>query len=332
MPRPGAAVAAVDPPPDRPARLAVRELTFRYRERQVLRGVSFDVASGSILGLLGPNGAGKSTLFAILAGLLEPASGRLLVDGVPATTGARSLRARMGVVFQSPSLDAKLTVEENLVLGGQLFAMSRSAARARARELLDAAGLGDRARDPAGKLSGGMRRRLELARALVPRPSILLMDEPTNGLDAAAFRQAWDAVHRLRREEGLTVLLTTHRPDEAEMCDRLAVLSRGRIVAEGTPEELRSRVAGDVITIEADDAAPLAREIALRHGVDTRVVGGAIHLERERGHELVPRLVETFPPGRILSVSVHRPTLADAFLAVTGEDLARDEAPEGDAA
>jgi ABC-2 type transport system ATP-binding protein len=207
--------------------------------------------------------------------------------------------------------------------------MSRTAARARARELLASAGLGDRAREPAGTLSGGLRRRLELARALVPRPSILLMDEPTNGLDAAAFRQTWDAVHRLRREEGLTVLLTTHRPDEAEMCDRLAVLSGGRVVAGGTPEELRSRVAGDVITIEADDPAPLAREITLRHAVAAHAGDGTVHIERERGHELVPRLVEGFPAGRFHSVSVRRPTLADAFLVITGQDLARDEGPGG---
>lgn len=315
-----------------PPRIAVHDLAFRYREREVLRGVSFDVAPASIVGLLGPNGAGKSTLFSILAGLLEPAAGRILVDGGLASAGARALRARMGVVFQSPSLDAKLTVLENLVLGGQLFAMSRRAARERARELLTAAGLMDRAHDPAGKLSGGMWRRLELSRALVPRPSILLMDEPTNGLDAAAFRQTWDEVHRLRREQGLTVLLTTHRPDEAEMCDRLAVLSRGRVVASGTPEELRSRVAGDVITIEADDPAPLALEIAERHGLSAHAIGGAVHIERDRGHELVPRLVEGFPPGRFRSVSVRRPTLADAFLVITGEHLARDEGPEGNGA
>lgn len=306
--------------------LAVRDLAFRYGAREVLRDVSFEVGTGEILGLLGPNGAGKSTLFSILAGLLPPASGRLLVDGVETAPGARSLRARMGVVFQAPSLDAKLTAEENLVLGGQLFGLSRRAARARARELLDAGGLADRARDPAGKLSGGLQRRLELARALVARPSILLMDEPTNGLDAAAFRQTWDAVHRLRREEGLTVLLTTHRPDEAEACDRLAILAEGLVVATGTPEQLRSRVAGDVLTIEADDPEPLAAEIARRFGVAARPGTQSVHVEREHGHELVPRLVEAFPAGRFRSLSVRRPTLADAFLAITGQDLGPDEA------
>jgi ABC-2 type transport system ATP-binding protein len=305
-------------------RLAVHELAFRYREREVLRQVSFQVAPGEILGLLGPNGAGKSTLFSILAGLLAPASGRLLVDGAEIAFGARSLRARMGVVFQSPSLDAKLTAEENLILGGRLFGLGRRVARARSRELLEKGGLLDRAREPAGKLSGGLRRRLELARALVHRPAILLMDEPTSGLDAHAFRQTWAAVHALRRDERITVLLTTHRPDEAEACDRLAVLDAGRVIATGSPEELRSRVAGDVVTVEAEDPRPLAAEIAHRLGLVARSGARSVHIARERGHELVPRLVEAFPAGRIRSVSVRRPTLADAFLAITGQDLEGD--------
>ncbi len=247
-------------------RLAARDVAFRYGEREVLRRVSFDVAPGEVLGLLGPNGAGKSTLFSILAGLLRPSAGAFFLDGAEVEPGARALRARMGVVFQAPSLDARLTAEENLVLGARLFGLGGRASRRRAAALLEATGLAERSRDPAGKLSGGMRRRLELARALVHRPSILLMDEPTNGLDAAAFRQTWQTVHALRREDGLTVLLTTHRPDEAEECDRLAILAAGRVVASGTPEALRARVSGDVLTIDADDPELLAAEIRARFG------------------------------------------------------------------
>jgi ABC-2 type transport system ATP-binding protein len=319
-PEPRGGVPAAAAPP----RLAARDLAFRYGDREVLSGVSFEVAPGEILGLLGPNGAGKSTLFAILTGLLRPAAGALLLDGARLTGDGRALRARTGVVFQSPSLDAKLTAEENLVYGGLLFGLSRKDARARARRLLAAAGMADRARDAAGKLSGGLRRRLELARALVHGPSILLMDEPTTGLDAASFAQAWEAVSALRRDEGLTVVLATHRPDEAERCDRLAVLSGGRVVACETPERLRARVSGDVITVEADDAPALAREITGRFGVLARAEGGEVRIERARGHELVPRLVEGFPAGRFRAVSLRRPTLADAFLAVTGHGLAAD--------
>jgi ABC-2 type transport system ATP-binding protein len=307
--------------PAAPPRLAVRDLAFRYGEREVLRRVSFEVAPGEIVGLLGPNGAGKSTLFSILTGLLRPSSGTMSLDGVEVPPGARALRARLGVVFQAPSLDAKLTALENLTLGGLLFGLGRREARERARELLTAADLAERAGDRAGTLSGGMRRRLELARALVHRPAILLLDEPTTGLDAAAFRQTWQAVQALREREGLTVLLTTHQPDEAEECDRLAVLAHGRVVATGAPDALRARVPGDVVTVEADDPVALAREIRDRLGLEARPGAHGVHVERERGHELVPRLVEAFPAGRFRAVSLRRPTLADAFLALTGEAL-----------
>ena len=310
-------------------RLAAREVSFAYGERQVLTGLSFEVAPGEVFGFLGPNGAGKSTLFAILTGMLAPSSGQLALDGVAIPFGARELRRRTGVVFQEPSLDPKLTVRENLLLGAALFRVPRAEARARAEGLLAAAGLADRAGERAGRLSGGLRRRLELARALVHRPSLLVMDEPTTGLDAAAFRRTWEALLALRRTEGLTLLLTTHRPDEAEQCDRLAVLSGGRVAACETPEVLRSRVAGDVVVVEADDPGPLAREISSRFGVPARPVPRGVLIERREGHELVPRLVEAFPAGRFRSVSVRRPTLADAFLRLTGEAL-DDEAGGGD--
>jgi ABC-2 type transport system ATP-binding protein len=307
-----------------PARLAAQGLRFSYGDRVALDGVSFEIRAGEVFGFLGPNGAGKSTLFSILAGLQPPSSGRLLLDGEPLDPRTRALRARMGVVFQEPSLDAKLSAEENLRLGAALFCVPPAEARARTAALLEAAGLADRARDRAGKLSGGMRRRLEIARALVHRPEVLLLDEPTTGLDALSFRRTWEALRALRGPAGTTVVLTTHRPDEAAHCDRLAILSHGRIVAVETPESLLSRVAGDVVVVEAEEAGPLAAEIATRFGVAARAVGDAVAIERERGHELVPRLVEAFPAGRFRSVSVRRPSLADAFLHATGEDLAAE--------
>ncbi len=309
-------------PPGREApRLAAAGIAFSYGERAVLREISFDVAAGEILGFLGPNGAGKSTLFSILAGLLAPAAGTLFLDGRRLPFGSRHLRARTGVVFQEPSLDGKLGARENLLLMASLFGMRRGEARARADRLLEAAGLSDRARERVERLSGGMRRRLELARALIHRPAILLLDEPTTGLDAAAFRRTWEALLELRREEGLTLVLTTHRPDEAERCDRLAVIHEGRVVACEPPASLRARVEGDVISIEAEDAGPLAAEIAARFGIAARLATGGVVMERERGHELVPRLVEAFPAGRFHSVSVRPPTLADAFVRLTGGSL-----------
>ena len=314
------------PPAAGAPRLAASGIAFAYRERAVLRGVSFDVAAGEILGFLGPNGAGKSTLFSILAGLLAPSAGRLFLDGRPLPFGSRDLRARLGVVFQEPSLDGKLGARENLLLAAALFGMRGREARVRVDGLLEAAGLADRAGDRVEKLSGGMRRRLELARALVHRPAILLLDEPTTGLDAAAFRRAWEALLELRREDGLTLVLTTHRPDEAERCDRLAVIHQGRVVACEPPASLRARVKGDVIAVEAEDPGPLAAEISARFGLAARPGPGGLLMERERGHELVPRLVEAFPAGRFRSVSVRPPTLADAFLRLTGGTL-EEESP-----
>ncbi len=303
-------------------RLAAEGLRFSYGDRVALDGVSFAIRPGEVFGFLGPNGAGKSTLFSILAGLALPASGRILLDGLPLDPRSRSLRARMGVVFQEPSLDAKLTARENLLLGAALFRVPGPEARRRVGALLEAAGLADRAGDPVGRLSGGMRRRLEIARALVHRPEVLLLDEPTTGLDALAFRRTWETLRALRGPGGATVVLTTHRPDEAAHCDRLAILSQGRIVAVETPESLVSRLTGDVVVVDAPDAGPLAQEIERRLGLPARASGETVAIERERGHELVPRLVEAFPAGRFRSVSVRRPGLADAFLHVAGEDLA----------
>jgi ABC-2 type transport system ATP-binding protein len=302
-------------------RLALEGVAFRYREREVLRDVSLEVRPGEIFGLLGPNGAGKSTLFSILAGLLRPGAGRFFLDGREIAAGARTLRASSGIVFQAPGLDGKLTAEENLRLAAALHGVPRTVARERVARLLASAGLSDRAREPVDRLSGGMRRRLELARALVHRPVLLVMDEPTTGLDAAAFRAFWEEVEGLRRGEGLTVVLTTHRPDEAERCDRLAVLAGGRIVACETPEALRARIPGDVVVVEADRPETVAAEITARLLVPARVRDGAVHVEREAGHALVPRIVEAFPAGRLRAVSLRRPTLADAYLALTGASL-----------
>jgi ABC-2 type transport system ATP-binding protein len=310
--------------PDRPPRLAVRGVAARRGGREVLRGVSLEIAPAEILGLLGPNGAGKSTLFAVLAGLLRPDAGAFFLDGREIAPGERALRARAGIVFQEPGLDGKLTAEENLRLAAALHRVPRAAARATIARLLSEAGLTDRSREPVERLSGGMRRRLDLARALVHGPALLVMDEPTAGLDAAAFRAYWDRIAALRRAEGTTVVVTTHRPDEAERCDRLAVLAGGTIVACETPDALRARVAGDVVVVDGDDREGLARELGERLGLAARVRADGVHVTREQGHALVPRLVEAFPAGRLRSVSLRRPTLADAYLAVTGEALEGD--------
>ncbi len=309
------------------ARLEVQGVALRRGGREVLRGVSLEVGRGEIFGLLGPNGAGKSTLFAILAGLLRPDAGRFLLDGREIAPGARALRARAGIVFQEPGLDGKLSAEENLRLAAALHRVPRATARERIARLLAGAGLAERAREPVERLSGGLRRRLELARALVHAPELLVMDEPTVGLDAAAFRTFWAGIEALRRGDGTTVVLTTHRPDEAERCDRLAVLARGTIVACASPDALRARVAGDRLVVEADEPEEVARVLSEKLGLAARVRPDGVMVERPEGHALVPRIVELFPAGRLRAVSVRRPTLADAYLAVTGESLEVEAPP-----
>lgn len=309
------------------ALLCVRGLVVRYGERTVLEGLSFAVDRGEIFGLLGPNGSGKSTTFAVLTGLLEPAAGEIFLDGERVAAGDRRLRARLGVVFQNPSLDPRLSARENLALGAALYRVPRAEARARAEELLAFADLAQRADEPVARYSGGMRRRLELARALLHRPDVLLMDEPTTGLDEVSFQRTWQRIDALRRTEGLTVILTTHRPEEAERCDRLAVIHGGKIVAVDTPEHLRARVSGDVIALEARDPDAVADMVRAKFALEPHVSEGRVLIERERGHELIPRLVEAFPTGTLEAVSMRRPSLADAFLKLTGRSLDAALAP-----
>jgi ABC-2 type transport system ATP-binding protein len=311
--------------------LEMRGLRHRFGERVVLDGLSFRVQAGEIFGLLGPNGSGKSTALRVLTGLLVPDAGEILLEGQPVEPGGRSLRQCMGVVFQSGSTDARLSARENLALSASLYGMDRRRALDRIDELLAFTMLSERAGDLVGQFSGGMKRRLELARALLHEPSLLVMDEPTTGLDERFFRQTWERLEELRAGQRLTVLLTTHRAEEAERCDRVAVIDAGRVIAEDRPEALTKRVAGDVLTIEARDPDGLCAELTARLGLACRVVEGRVVLERERGHELIPRLVEALPPGRIDSLSMHRPTLADVFVKLTGRSL-RDEAAQGQAA
>jgi ABC-2 type transport system ATP-binding protein len=301
--------------------LAARGLTRRYGARIAVDGLSFELASGEILGFLGPNGAGKTTTFEILAGLRSADSGEILFHGEPTTPGAPRLRARTAVVFQKPSVDDKLTARENLIFGAALHGVTGRDARARVDEALATVGLDGRAGDRVATFSGGMRRRLELARVLLVQPELLILDEPTEGLDPGFFRAFWVLIRRLVRDDGVAVLLTTHDALEAEECDRLIVLDHGKVVAQGTPEELKARVGGDVIVILGDRPDELAEELG-RLGFAPDLVDGAVHIEHPRGHELVPRIVEAFPKGRLRSVSLHPPDLADVFVAVTGHKLA----------
>lgn len=304
--------------------LSVRGLCHAYQDREVLRGVDLDVLRGEIFGLLGPNGSGKSTALAVVAGLVPRQAGSVTWEGQIIRVSDRAFRSETGVVFQRPSVDGKLTARQNLRLAGMLHGLPRRVVDGRAEELLDRAGLLDRADDFVAEFSGGMKRRLDLARALVHDPRLLLMDEPTSGLDETAFRDTWQRLETLRAGRELTIVVATHRPDEAAHCDRLAVLAGGRLAVTDTPEALQARVSKDVVVLRGRDAEMLAAEVTRRFSLPCLVDGPDVAIESERGHELIPRLVEGLGDHRLDSVSLRRPTLADVFLKITGTALFAD--------
>lgn len=296
--------------------IEISELVHLYGQRAALAGVSFDVQTAEIFGLLGPNGGGKTTLFRVLSTLIPIQQGEIRVLACDVRSRAADVRRRIGVVFQAPSLDRKLTVAENLRHQGHLYGLAGSMLRERQREMLARLGLTDRAGELVEKLSGGLRRRVELAKGMLHRPRVLLLDEPSTGLDPGARSDLWEYLRQVRAD-GVTVLLTTHLLEEAERCDRLAILDRGRLVALDTPDNLRSTIGGDAITISADDAAALAEELRTRWGLEAVVVEGSVRLELADAHLWVGRVMESYG-GRIRAITVGKPTLEDVFIARTG--------------
>ena len=306
----------------------------RYDSRTALNGVSFDVRPAELFGLLGPNGSGKTTLFRILSTLMIPSGGRALVLGCDAAKDASRLRSQIGVVFQAQSIDPKLTAYENLWHQGHLYGLRGSALKDRISEMLGRVGLADRAKERVETFSGGMQRRVELAKGLLHHPGVLLLDEPTTGLDPGARRDLWQYLQILRDEERVSVLVTTHLMEEAERCDRLAIMNEGNLVALGTPAELKSEIGCDIILLDAaSNAESLAENIKARFHVDTTVLDKQIRIEHEAGHRFVPDLVEAFP-GEIQAISVSKPALEDVFIRRTGhkfwsEKTEADPAPGG---
>jgi ABC-2 type transport system ATP-binding protein len=309
----------------------VRGLEHRYGEHQALRGVDLEVRRGEIFALLGPNGGGKTTLFRVLSTLIPPQGGSARILGADVGREPGAVRRALGVLFQSPSLDGKLSVEENLRHQGHLFGMRGRALSERIAEMLARVRLVDRADDTVEKLSGGLRRRAELAKAMLHAPEVLLLDEPSTGLDPGARRDLRDNLERLRAERGMTVLLTTHLMPEAEWADRIAILDRGQVVARGAPEELRRGVGGDVIELRSGEPESLSRAIAERFGGEPGLVDGVLRLERPDGPEFLARLLPAFA-GRIDSVSMRRPTLEDVFLSRTGHRFHEDAPRPGEEA
>ena len=313
--------------------ISVQNLLHRYNGRTALDNVSFDVRPAELFGLLGPNGSGKTTLFRILSTLMIPTAGRALIMGFDAAREPAILRRQIGVVFQAQSVDEKLTAHENLWHQGHLYGLHGPALKARIQEILDRVGLGDRAKELVETFSGGMARRVELAKGLLHHPSVLLLDEPTTGLDPGARRDLWQYLQILRDQERVSVIVTTHLMEEAERCDRLAILNEGKLVALGTPTELKHEIGGDVILLDATrDPESLAQRIRARFQVDAAVMddksrGNQVRIELENGHRFITGLVEAFP-GEIQAVSVSKPTLEDVFIHRTGHRFWTEAAEE----
>ncbi len=303
--------------------VATENLTHRYGDRVALDGVSLSVARGECFALLGPNGSGKTTLFRILCTLIPPQDGRATIEGCDLATHSAEVRSRIGVVFQSPSLDKQLTAAENLRHHGHLFGLRGDALRERTDELLARVNLADRSGERVAKFSGGMRRRVEIAKALLTRPRVLLMDEPSTGLDPAARHDVWELLREARQRDGLTILLTTHLMDEADHCDRVAFLSEGKLVACDTPAALKERVGGDVMTLGSRDSQALAAVLRETLSIEATVHGKTVRLERPRAHEIVPAVIAA-APALIDSISVAKPTLEDVFLRLTGRRFEGD--------
>lgn len=298
--------------------ISVAGLSHRYGDRTALHAVDLEIGRGEIFGVLGPNGGGKTTLFKVLATLVAPQDGRVTVLDEDAGRHPERVRRRLGVVFQHPALDGKLTVSENLACHAALYGLGAVESRTRAAALLARLGLAERADDYVETLSGGLARRVELAKGLLHEPALLLLDEPSSGLDPGARRDFFSYLVHLRDHEGLTVVLTTHYMEEAERCDRIGFIHQGRVVAVGRPADLKAEIGGDVVVIDAADPERMQGRIAERFGCAPQLVDGVLRIELPRGHEFVRDVVEAFPTD-IRSVTFGKPTLEDVFVHLTGE-------------
>ena len=312
-----------------PPAIAVEGLAKRYDEVEAVRGVDFEVATGEVFGFLGPNGAGKTTTINMLCTLAKPTGGRARVAGFDVVTERDHVRRHIGLVFQDPTLDSYLTAKENLRLHAELYGVERGLVEPRMRQVMEMVGLWERRSSPVGTFSGGMRRRLEIARGLMHSPRVLFLDEPTIGLDPQTRSSIWRYIGELKEAEDITIFMTTHYMDEAEFCDRIAIMDNGEIVVLDTPAALKASVGADRVSIDTDDDEAAIVALDERFGIEATVAEGAVTFGVSGGAEFVPRLfAELGVPIR--SVSVSRPTLDDVFMSYTGSTIRDAEESGGD--
>ncbi len=303
--------------------IAVRGLVKTFDEVQAVRGVEFEVATGEVFGFLGPNGAGKTTTINMLCTLVRPTAGSAEVAGHDIVHERDDVRRNIGLVFQDPTLDGYLTAAQNLKLHAELYGVQSDLVQPRMRQVMTMVGLWDRKDSPVSTFSGGMRRRLEIARGLMHSPRVLFLDEPTIGLDPQTRRSIWEYIRELKEREEITIFMTTHYMDEAEWCDRIAIMDHGEIVALDAPETLKEQVGTDRVTIHTDDDDAAIVALAERFGIEARIAEGAVTFGVPQGEEFVPRLFAEWDPAHppIKAVSVSRPTLDDVFMSYTGSTI-----------
>jgi len=305
----------------------VRELKKSYNDIAAVKGVSFTIDRGEVFGFLGPNGAGKTTTISMLCTLLIPTGGRATVNGFDVVKNKLAVRKSIGLVFQDPSLDERLTALENLIFHAMIYGIGKADRDRRIPDVLELVELSGRQNDLVKTFSGGMKRRLEIARGLLHRPKVLFLDEPTLGLDPQTRYHIWEYVQQLIEDEGLTIFLTTHYMDEAENCDRIAIIDDGELIAMNTPEELKESIGGEVVLIVAEDNRKASLEIKDKFNIAVQEVNGELSLKVANGSHFMPELIKALETT-VISISLRKPTLEDVFLDLTGRRI-RDEKVEG---
>ena len=305
--------------------ITVEGLGKRFKDVEAVKDVSFAVAEGEIFGFLGPNGAGKTTTINMLCTLLRPTSGTATVNGYDVVRQRKEVRRSLGLIFQETTLDDYLTAEQNLLFHAYAYSVPKSVREPRMKELLTMLELWDRRKESVATYSGGMRRRLEIARGLLHHPKVLFPDEPTLGLDPQTRRHIWRYILDLRERENLTFFMTTHYMDEAEHCDRIAVIDQGRIVALDTPDNLKDALGGDVLSLRSENNEAAMLEIRERYDLQPQLEDGQVVFNVPRGEQFLPEFVRRFGQ-RLLSVGIRRPTLEDVFLKLTGHAIRDEEA------
>lgn len=302
------------------AMIRVENLVKKFGGITAVDTISFDVEEGTIFGFLGPNGAGKTTTISILCTLLGPTSGRTFINGFDCNLESSKVRSTIGIVFQDSSLDKDLTARENLIFHAYLYNVEKSERRQRIDDALHFVGLTDRADDLVKKFSGGMKRRLEVARGLIHRPKVLFLDEPTLGLDPQSRASLWEFITTLPEKHKVTIFMTTHYMEEAEVCDNIAIIDKGRIIASGTPAELKKIVGGDVIYLKTTDNRKAMEDIRRLFETDVSEKDGEIFISALKGEACIPALIREVGES-VLSVRMQRPTLNDVFLKLTGKEI-----------